>query len=486
MSKTGEAFYTRITLKFVLVSVAFSFALSFALGWMTSLFLSSREEHISHKVVKQTHEDSSSIKGNHSVKLPSPKLINGKSVPKSTYTSQIFHSAAAATSNTVHLDRSMPTNVPSPTSDKGTNSNVDDQWVSYLRNGPSKCSMDGKAFPLLKKCTNVSIGSTSATENEPLHLPSGQHLLIDIKGVDYHFLNSEKRLAQAMIDLINESKLTLLSYHCHSLIPVGVSCAGVLLESHIAFHTWPLEGVISLDLFTCGSGLLIPVLPSIEKLFAVPWYDEEDPQVPSPELVWSHKLRGFREGFDVNYHRNHNPYELDMSADTLQRRAFDLKKNVASEETDYQHVDIYEVINPRYRSIAQYEKSLSRDGILQSSLYGETSYHEALVHPAMLSHLNPKRVAIVGGGEGATLREVLKHKTVDTVVMLEIDENNVNILRQHLPEWSDCDELPSSMKSCFDDPRADVRFVDAFKWFTNNFDINSADKLSKEDRFDVV
>ncbi|EED87997.1 predicted protein, partial [Thalassiosira pseudonana CCMP1335] len=80
----------------------------------------------------------------------------------------------------------------------------------------------------------------------------GQHLLIDIKGVDYHFLNSEKRLAQAMIDLINESKLTLLSYHCHSLIPVGVSCAGVLLESHIAFHTWPLEGVISLDLFTCG------------------------------------------------------------------------------------------------------------------------------------------------------------------------------------------------------------------------------------------
>jgi S-adenosylmethionine decarboxylase proenzyme len=286
--------------------------------------------------------------------------------------------------------------------------------------------MDGKAFPLLKKCTNVSIGSTSATENEHLHLPSGQHLLIDIKGVDYHFLNSEKRLAQAMIDLINESKLTLLSYHCHSLIPVGVSCAGVLLESHIAFHTWPLQGVISLDLFTCGSGLLIPVLPSIEKLFAVPWYDEEDPQVPSPELVWSHKLRGFREGFDVNYHRNHNPYELDMSADTLQRRAFDLKKNVASEETDYQHVDIYEVINPRYRSIAQYEKSLSRDdsyeslhpefykpdrllyleGILQSSLYGETSYHEALVHPAMLSHPNPKRVAIVGGGEGATLREL--------------------------------------------------------------------------------
>ncbi|EED92531.1 predicted protein, partial [Thalassiosira pseudonana CCMP1335] len=80
----------------------------------------------------------------------------------------------------------------------------------------------------------------------------GQHLLVDIKDVDAQFLNSEERLATAMISLINESKLTLLSYHCHSLVPIGVSCAGVLLESHIAFHTWPLEGVITLDLFTCG------------------------------------------------------------------------------------------------------------------------------------------------------------------------------------------------------------------------------------------
>ncbi|EED96723.1 predicted protein, partial [Thalassiosira pseudonana CCMP1335] len=66
----------------------------------------------------------------------------------------------------------------------------------------------------------------------------GQHLLIDIKDVDSSFLNSEERVATAMIELINESKLTLLSYHCHSLVPIGVSCAGVLLESHVAFHTW--------------------------------------------------------------------------------------------------------------------------------------------------------------------------------------------------------------------------------------------------------
>ena len=53
--------------------------------------------------------------------------------------------------------------------------------------------------------------------------------------------------------------------------------------------------------------------------------------------------------------------------------------------------------------------------------------HEALVHPSMLSHTNPKRVLIIGGGEGATLREVLKYKSVEEVVMVDIDEELVNI-----------------------------------------------------------
>jgi S-adenosylmethionine/arginine decarboxylase-like enzyme len=61
--------------------------------------------------------------------------------------------------------------------------------------------------------------------------------LVDIKNVDPYFLNSEEQLADAMISIIKEAELTLLSYHCHSLTP-GVTCIGFLLESHIALHTW--------------------------------------------------------------------------------------------------------------------------------------------------------------------------------------------------------------------------------------------------------
>ena len=71
-------------------------------------------------------------------------------------------------------------------------------------------------------------------EDSELHSPNGQHLLVDIKHVDPNFLNSEQKLASAMIELTNEANVTLLSYHCHSLIPIGVSCIGFILESHVS------------------------------------------------------------------------------------------------------------------------------------------------------------------------------------------------------------------------------------------------------------
>lgn len=95
-------------------------------------------------------------------------------------------------------------------------------------------------------------------------------------------------------------------------------------------------------------------------------------------------------------------------------------------------------------------------------------YHESIVHPAMLVHPGPKRVAIIGGGEGATLREVLKHRGVEEVIILEIDEELVSICREYMPEWSDCSDIRGgNISSCFDDPRASIIYTDAFQWFVD-------------------
>ena len=97
-----------------------------------------------------------------------------------------------------------------------------------------------------------------------------------------------------MVKTILGARLTLLSYHCHSLMPEGISCVGVLLESHISFHTWPEEGVITLDLFTCGSNPLLPVVLTMEKLFGIPRKkadSEEEDEYEEVVTLWSHELR---------------------------------------------------------------------------------------------------------------------------------------------------------------------------------------------------
>jgi spermidine synthase len=108
--------------------------------------------------------------------------------------------------------------------------------------------------------------------------------------------------------------------------------------------------------------------------------------------------------------------------------------------------------------------------MLQSRRTGDAAYHEALVHPALFAHPDPKRVAIIGGGEGATLREVLKHKSVQEVVMIEIDELMVNASKRYLPEWNNCSSLEgSTADNCFDDERTRLFFEDAFQWFKDRF-----------------
>ena len=93
---------------------------------------------------------------------------------------------------------------------------------------------------------------------------------------------------------------------------------------------------------------------------------------------------------------------------------------------------------------AEYDKMLVLDGHTQSTQDDEGIYHECLVQPAMLLHPSPRRVLIIGGGEGATAREVLRHPSVESVTMVDIDGELIEACRKHLPEWH---------AGAFEDPR---------------------------------
>ena len=91
------------------------------------------------------------------------------------------------------------------------------------------------------------------------------------------------------------------------------------------------------------------------------------------------------------------------------------------------------------------------DGKLQSAEADERVYHECLVHPAMLHHPNPKKVFICGGGEGSTAREVLKHKSVEKLTMVDIDKVVCDFCEKHLEDNAET----------FKDPRLELIIDDA-------------------------
>ncbi|MCG6917745.1 MAG: fused MFS/spermidine synthase [Deltaproteobacteria bacterium] len=132
-------------------------------------------------------------------------------------------------------------------------------------------------------------------------------------------------------------------------------------------------------------------------------------------------------------------------------------RTVYSSRSKYGRIDIVDT--------AEYGRMLFIDGIAQSAEHDEFIYHESLVHPAMLLHPDPRRVCIVGGAEGATIREVAKYKDVSRIVMVDIDEELVQVCKQHLSSWS---------RGAYEDPRLQLHIGDGRKFLEQaeeNFDV---------------
>ncbi len=138
------------------------------------------------------------------------------------------------------------------------------------------------------------------------------------------------------------------------------------------------------------------------------------------------------------HHWFHDPITPDFT------QLHSLKEIVHTTQTQFQQAEIVET--------GSFGRCLILDGKLQSSEKDEFIYHEALVHPAMVIHPNPEKVFVAGGGEGATVREALAHRSVRRVVMVDIDGEVVKLCR---------DYLPGHHRGSFDDPRLELRLEDA-------------------------
>lgn len=126
------------------------------------------------------------------------------------------------------------------------------------------------------------------------------------------------------------------------------------------------------------------------------------------------------------------------------------------ERSPYQEITVYET--------AEFGRLLTLDDIIMTTERDEFVYHEMLAHPALVAHPEPRQVLVVGGGDGGTVREVLKHPTVERVVLAELDERVVEVSKLYLP----------SLAQAFDDPRVEFRFGDGALYVAehpNEFDV---------------
>lgn len=135
----------------------------------------------------------------------------------------------------------------------------------------------------------------------------------------------------------------------------------------------------------------------------------------------------------------------------------EVKAVLFSKKTPFQQIEVVE--------FGDYGRALVLDGKVQSTQTDEFIYHEVLVHPAMLTHPAPRRVLVIGGGEGATLREVLRHRSVERALMVDIDREVVEVSRKMLPEFH---------AGAYDDPRTQLVFEDARRWLETHDEIFDA------------
>jgi spermidine synthase len=116
-------------------------------------------------------------------------------------------------------------------------------------------------------------------------------------------------------------------------------------------------------------------------------------------------------------------------------------------KTRHQHLVIF--------TNATWGTVLMLDGVCQLTTRDEFIYHEMMAHVPLMALERPRRVLVVGGGDGGVLREVLKHPSVERATLCEIDRAVIDLSLKHYPEIAD---------GCFDDVRADVVIADGLKY----------------------
>ena len=280
----------------------------------------------------------------------------------------------------------------------------------------------------------------------------GLHLTADLYGCSCSpsLLTDAQALTALCARAVEQSQLTVVDEKFFTFPdfegqPGGVTGAVLLAESHLALHTWPERGSVTLDVYVCNfstdnsakaerlmDDLIIAFAPGEQTTNRI-LRGSAEPGTSSDELLleW-------------------------LNADSA--FGFRARKRLETVRSPFQTVEVFDT--PQFGTLFRI------DGWYMTSERDEFFYHEPMVHCAAIAHPAPRSALVIGGGDGGSSEELLKHATIERVVMAELDPEVVRIAKRY---------LGNVHGNAFDDPRLEVHIGDGFAFTEHN-----------NERFDLI
>ena len=227
--------------------------------------------------------------------------------------------------------------------------------------------------------------------------------------------------------------------------PGGVTGTVLLAESHLAIHTWPETGNVTVDVYVCNfsadnSPKAQALMDCIVQAYA--------PQHAVRQQLW----RGDIATDGVGQY----PWVMEQLTPDA---AFGLRaSNVQRRQTPYQTLEMMDT--------ASFGRVMRLDNCFMTSERDEFFYHECMAHPAAFAHPQPRSALIIGGGDGGLAEELLKHNTLQQVVLAELDEAVIEASKA---------ELAAVHRNVWSDPRLQVQIGDGMAYIDQT-----------ESRFDLL
>lgn len=281
----------------------------------------------------------------------------------------------------------------------------------------------------------------------------GNHILVEFMGCDPHIMNDVSSIERDMVDAALKAGATVINSTFHHFSPYGVSGVVVIQESHLAIHTWPEYGYAAVDLFTCGEMDAWISFDYLKECFGAKNYSALEMKRGAVQLLT-------RNDFDISSMRQKATEWSNPEMYTRNVWFTDKDDNQAL-SLRYTGEVFFDVQSPfqrvRILESPKYGKMLTLDDMFMTTEKDEFHYHEMISHPALFTHGAAKNILVIGGGDGGTVREVLKHEGVEKVTMVEIDGAVIDACKEFLP----------TIAASFDDPKLDLIVGDGIAFARN-------------------